>query len=313
MDTRLLRKDGTLVWAASTVSALRDKDGGFQQATAIIVDITERKRAQDVERRLAAIIASYNDAIPGIVLGMKITRWNTGAGRLYGYAAGAVVGRSALVLVKEDRQSEKPAVLRRVCAGLMARAHDLHDPRDMGAGRMTGDRRAVDSTPFPGPICGHPPFNPGPPTAVVSICLSLQNSPRMQSSTVHCGRPAPRLNRLDGKKSGTGSTTRLVMRWGKPGAPVTPPTCRGFGSWVIESLLAAELNGTVKITYGPKGVVREADANLLKRMGSAAEVSLSWKAWGAFPAMIVDRVRDHNQAQSDFSLSLATGVITAGQ
>jgi PAS domain S-box-containing protein len=60
MESRLLRRSGTLVWVASSVSPLRNKDGGFQQATAIIVDVAERKR---VERRLAAIIASSNDAI----------------------------------------------------------------------------------------------------------------------------------------------------------------------------------------------------------------------------------------------------------
>ena len=106
MESRLRPKDGSSVWVASSVSALRDKDGGFQQATAIIVDITERKRAQDVERRLAAIIASSNDAILGIDLGMKITSWNTGAERLYGYTADEVIGRSVLVLVPEDRQGE---------------------------------------------------------------------------------------------------------------------------------------------------------------------------------------------------------------
>ncbi|MFK3968537.1 PAS domain S-box protein [Ensifer adhaerens] len=71
MESRLLRKDGTLVWVASAVSPLHDEDGGFHQATAIIVDITERKRAQDVERHLATIIASSNDAVPGIDLGVK--------------------------------------------------------------------------------------------------------------------------------------------------------------------------------------------------------------------------------------------------
>lgn len=45
MESRLLRRNGTLVWVASSVSSLRDGDGSFQQATAIIVDISERKRA----------------------------------------------------------------------------------------------------------------------------------------------------------------------------------------------------------------------------------------------------------------------------
>lgn len=124
MESRLLRKDGTLVWVASSVSALRDKDGGFQQTTAIIVDITERKRAQHVERRLAAIIALSNDAILGIDLGMKITSWNTGAERLYGYTADEVIGRSVRVLVPDDRQGEEPAILRQVGAGLKVEPYE---------------------------------------------------------------------------------------------------------------------------------------------------------------------------------------------
>ncbi|WP_326494153.1 PAS domain-containing protein [Ensifer sp. SL37] len=124
MESRLRRKDGSLVWVASSVSALRDKDGGFQQATAIIVDITERKRAQDVERGLAAIIASSNEAILGIDLGMKITSWNTGAERLYGYTADEVISRSVLVLVPEDRQGEEPAILRQVSAGLKVEPYE---------------------------------------------------------------------------------------------------------------------------------------------------------------------------------------------
>ncbi|WP_256939199.1 PAS domain S-box protein [Ensifer adhaerens] len=124
IGSRLLRKDLTLLWVASSVSALRDKDRGFQQATAIIVDITECKRAQDVERRLAAIIASSNDAILGIDLGMKITSWNTGTAGLYRYTADGVIGRSFLVLVHEDRQGEEPAILRQVSAGLKVEPYE---------------------------------------------------------------------------------------------------------------------------------------------------------------------------------------------
>lgn len=84
METRLLRKGG-----------------GFQQMTAIIVDIIERKRAHDFERRLAAIIASSNDVILGIDLGMEIMRWNTGAEQLCVHMADEVIGRSVQILVPE--------------------------------------------------------------------------------------------------------------------------------------------------------------------------------------------------------------------
>ncbi|KSV66609.1 hypothetical protein N185_32600 [Sinorhizobium sp. GW3] len=56
------------------------------------------------------------------------------------------------------------------------------------------------------------------------------------------------------------------------GAPrCLPPTRRGFGSRLIERLLAAELNGTVKITYDPKGVACEIDANLLSEWGQRSK------------------------------------------
>jgi len=57
------------------------------------------------------IIVSSNDAVLGIDLGVKITRCNTGAERLYGYTADEVIGRSVLVSVPEDRQGEEPAIL----------------------------------------------------------------------------------------------------------------------------------------------------------------------------------------------------------
>lgn len=49
---------------------------------------------------------------------------------------------------------------------------------------------------------------------------------------------------------------RLVLRWAEhDGPPVTPPTHRGFGSWVIQRGLAHELGGRVTLDFPPAGVV----------------------------------------------------------
>ncbi len=46
MEKQYCRKDGTLLWATSSVSALRLPDGSVEGLVAVIVDITERKQAE---------------------------------------------------------------------------------------------------------------------------------------------------------------------------------------------------------------------------------------------------------------------------
>lgn len=56
---------------------------------------------------------------------------------------------------------------------------------------------------------------------------------------------------------------RLKMAWEERGGPpVTPPTRTGFGSRLIQTGLARELNGTVRLIYEPTGVVCTIDVPL---------------------------------------------------
>ncbi len=56
--------------------------------------------------------------------------------------------------------------------------------------------------------------------------------------------------------TGEGEDRRLHFRWAESGGPpVRPPERRGFGSRMIERVLAQELDGTVTMTYEPSGVV----------------------------------------------------------
>lgn len=47
IDKQYRRKDGSLLWATSSVNALHTPDGKFQGMVAIVVDMTERKRAEE--------------------------------------------------------------------------------------------------------------------------------------------------------------------------------------------------------------------------------------------------------------------------
>ena len=67
-----------------------------------IRDIADRKRAELVQSRLAAIVENSDAAIIGTTIDGIITSWNSGAGRIYGYSAQEIVGRNISLLVPPD-------------------------------------------------------------------------------------------------------------------------------------------------------------------------------------------------------------------
>ncbi len=76
-----------------------------------------RKQGEEARQRLAAIVDSSADAIIGETLGGRITSWNRGAERLYGYAAEEILGLSATRLVPRDRSEEHAKLLQRLKRG----------------------------------------------------------------------------------------------------------------------------------------------------------------------------------------------------
>ncbi len=80
-------------------------------------DITDRKRAEEELVRLASIVESSDDAIVGTTLEGIIISWNSGAEKIYGYAAVEVKGRSSSILAPPDRGDELPQILERIEQG----------------------------------------------------------------------------------------------------------------------------------------------------------------------------------------------------
>ena len=83
----------------------------------MLIDVTDRKRADVHAQRLASIVESSDDAIVSKDLNGIITSWNGGAERLFGYKPDEVIGKPITILIPADRIDEEPEIIERVRRG----------------------------------------------------------------------------------------------------------------------------------------------------------------------------------------------------
>ena len=96
----------------------------------------ERKRAEEGQARLAAIVESSDDAIISKTLDGIITSWNRGAQKIYGYSPEEVVGKPINILAPPDRFGEISAILERIKQGKVVDHTETV--------RVTKDARRID-------------------------------------------------------------------------------------------------------------------------------------------------------------------------
>jgi PAS domain S-box-containing protein len=109
------RRDGSEFPVEIGLTPIEMAEGLF--VLSAIVDITERKRAEETRARLAAIVESSEDAIFSKDLDGIILTWNRGAERMYGYSAAEVVGRPFSLLVPPEHGGEVSAILEQLRRG----------------------------------------------------------------------------------------------------------------------------------------------------------------------------------------------------
>jgi PAS domain S-box-containing protein len=117
LEVVIERTDGSRVTGLAHAHPLHDEHGKSVGAVGLFIDITDRKRAEEAQGRLVAIVESADDAIIGKDLNGIITNWNSGATNLFGYAAGEVIGRPVSILMPPDRVEEELDILRRIRSG----------------------------------------------------------------------------------------------------------------------------------------------------------------------------------------------------
>ena len=92
-------------------------EGGAIEVRGILIDIIRRKAGEEANSRLAAIVASSDDAIIGKTLEGIVTDWNLGAEAIFGYEAAEIIGKSVSVLLPPGQEAETSAILDRIRRG----------------------------------------------------------------------------------------------------------------------------------------------------------------------------------------------------
>jgi len=76
-----------------------------------------RKRMEEKNLQLAAIVESSDDAIIGKTLDGTVTSWNKGAERIYGYKEDEVISKSITLLIPAGHEDEMPLLMDRIRRG----------------------------------------------------------------------------------------------------------------------------------------------------------------------------------------------------
>ncbi|HET7185000.1 MAG TPA: PAS domain S-box protein [Terriglobales bacterium] len=116
--------NGVVTEVLYNASVFRNEAGEVEGVFAAARDITERTRAEQAARRLAAIVESSDDAIISKTLDGTVLTWNQGAERLYGYTAAEMVGRSVMAVVPTEYHAEFCGLLQRIARGERIEHHE---------------------------------------------------------------------------------------------------------------------------------------------------------------------------------------------
>jgi PAS domain S-box-containing protein len=113
----LERPDGTRVPFMPYPTPLRDDSGRLIGAVNLLLDLTERQRAEGESERLAAIVASSQDAIISKTIDGRITSWNDGATRIFGWEADEMIGQPIMRIIPPELHHEEEQILAKLRRG----------------------------------------------------------------------------------------------------------------------------------------------------------------------------------------------------
>lgn len=230
VEYRLRRHDGAYRWAIDAASPRLDENGAFLGYVGSVIDITERKLAEErkvlmineLHHRVKNSLATVDSVINATLrTSPSIEEFREGIrGRI------ASLSRSHTLLAADSWVGAELEPLLRM---------ELEPYDDFGRVELAGPDVHLPS---------------GIATSVAMAVHELAtNAVKHGSLSVPEGRV-----RIAWTTEPSEKGTSLVLHWTESGGPpVSPPTRKGFGSTLLERLLARQLEGTVEVAYPPEG------------------------------------------------------------
>ncbi len=117
LEYTLIHKDGHFIDVLLNASSRFDDKDNLINTRGSVLNITDRKKAEEINLKLAAIVENSDDAITGKTLDGTIISWNKGAERIYSYTSKEIIGKPISILVPSDRPDEVSGILERIKAG----------------------------------------------------------------------------------------------------------------------------------------------------------------------------------------------------
>jgi PAS domain S-box-containing protein len=231
------RKDGTTFPLELSIAEWRDEGRRF--FTGVMRDVTDRRRAEELQRLL---VNELNHRVKNTLATVQ-----------------SVAGQTLRNAV--DLHDARDALTTRLLA--LSRGHDILTRESWDGAELSDIAAAV--------VAAHGEAQrfvlEGPsvrlaPKATLALSMALHE---LMTNAAKYGAlsNADGQVRLAWRRTKTDAGERLQLTWEEiDGPPVSAPTRQGFGTRLITGGLARELGGEVRLEYPPGGVVCEIDAEL---------------------------------------------------
>lgn len=244
------RPDGTRVWLLPYPTPLYDQGGGLIGTVNMLVDISERKRAEDEQGMLVREIhhrVRNTLAIAQAVIGSTAKTSDT-----IEEFKDSLIGRISALARTHLLLSDGP----RNAVSFAAMVHSELDPFDDASGVRV--------------VINGPDLNV-PARYAVPLGMVLHE---LTTNSAQFGALSALGGRVDASWQVVEAERRrsLEFEWTESGGPdVTAPTRRGFGSQLLDAVLPRQINAETQIDYRPEGVQVRISAPLPAEKQEAAK------------------------------------------